>query len=385
MIEISGDGDDASLKISESFPLATQGEEPPDEPVRNSHKSVALLLVGLVLIAGFVVVMPSIPSLVRRGSNLFSQLMSSLTGNGGVNAQDNLNYTIYSPLIQNGAANISYPPDYGALANYALGLINSDRANYSLSQVTLSDSDVAQQHADSMLRYGYFSHNDTQGFKPYIRYTLLGGKGAVEENIATSYTTLPEFTSVASVENALKSLEWTMMYNDYQCCNNGHRYNILTGLHNQVSIGVAFNSTRVFFVEDFENYYIDLNFSVSSSYLVTMTGVTFTQGLSVNSVFIGYDSTPVPETPWQLNNGPHEYGYGTPAGGVLPPCAFTCNTFESGVTVYAQTWTFAPEMVSIAFSLHDFIQHYGSGVYTIYLITGANSSSAVTSISVFVK
>jgi uncharacterized protein YkwD len=372
------------MKMEESGRKSIPSEGPAAEPALKSHRTVALLLVALVLIAGWVLVMPQVPALVKDGSDLISQLASSLTGTRGVNSTGSLNYTIYSPLIQDGAANISYPPDYNVLSTYALGLINNDRANYSLGAVTLGDIDVAQQHADSMLRYGYFSHNDTQGFKPYMRYTLLGGRGAVEENIAYSYTGLPYFTSTESVEGALKSLEYTMMYNDSQCCNNGHRYNILSSLHNRVSIGVAFNSTRVYFVEDFENYYINLNFSVSSSYYFTITGAPLEAGLSANSVYIFYDSTPSPETSAQLNSGPHEYGPGSLVGGVLPPSDFARQKFEQGTTVYADTWTFAPNLVAVTFSLRDFIQLYGAGVYTVYLITGTNTTSAITSISVFV-
>jgi uncharacterized protein YkwD len=373
------------MKIDESGRRSIPSEGPAAEPVPKSHGTVALLLVALVLIAAWVLVLPQVPALVKEGSDLISRLASSLTGATGINSTESLNYTIYSPLIQNGAANISYPSDHDVLSTYALGLINNDRANYSLGAVTLSDINVAQQHADSMLRYGYFSHNDTQGFKPYMRYTLLGGRGAVEENIAYSYTGLPYFTSTASVEGALKSLEYTMMYDDSQCCNNGHRYNILSSLHNRVSIGVAFNSTRVYFVEDFENYYIDLNFSVSSSYYVTMTGTPLEAGLSANAVYVTYDRTPSPETATQLNSGPHEYGPGSLVGGVLPPCVFTCQTFEQGVTVYADTWTLAPNLVAVTFSLRDFIQSYGAGVYTVYLITGNDTSSAITSISIFVS
>lgn len=344
----------------------------------------ALLLAAIVLLAAFVLGVPYVPLVVKDASDLFSQLTSSLTRIIGANDTAGLNYTIYSPLIQNGAANVSYPSDYSILSAYVLSLVNNDRANYSLGAVTLGDSRVAQQHADSMLRYGYFSHNDTQGFKPYMRCSLLGGRGAVEENVATSYTGLPHFTSTSSVEDALKSLEHTMMYDDSQCCSNGHRDNILSGPHNRISIGVAFNSTRVFFVEDFENYYIDLNFSVSSSYYVTMTGVPLEAGFSVNAVYIFYDGTPSPETPSELNSGPHEYGLGSFAGGVLPPCNFTCQTFNQGTTVYADAWKFAPTLITVTFSLHDFIQVHGAGVYTMYLITGTDSSSAITSISVFV-
>lgn len=372
------------MKIGDSGRRSVPGEGQAAEPAPRSHGAGALLFAALVLLAAFVLAMPYMPAVVKDGSDLFSQLASSLTGKTGVNSTNGLNYTIYSPLIQNGAANISYPSDYGALSAYVLGLVNSDRANYSVGAVTLSDSNVAQQHADSMLRYGYFSHNDTQGFTPYMRYSLLGGRGAVEENIAYIYTGFPHYTSAASVEDALKSLEYSMMYNDSQCCNNGHRYNILSGLHNRISVGVAYNSTRVCFVEDFENYYIDLNFSVSSSYNVVMTGTPLKAGLSANSVLITYDRTPSPETPAQLNSGPHEYEPGSLVGGVFPPCDFACQTFVQGITVHADTWRFTPNQVAVTFSLHDFIQRYGAGVYNVYLITGTDTSSAITSISVFV-
>jgi uncharacterized protein YkwD len=373
------------MKIDENGRRSVPIEGPAAEPAPVSHGAWVLLLAALVLVAAFVVVTPQVPALVKEGSDLVSQLASSLTGATGINSTDGFNYTIYSPLIQNGAANISYPSDYGVLSAYVLSLVNSDRANYSVGAVTLSDSNVAQQHADSMLRYGYFSHNDTQGFKPYMRYSLLGGRGAVEENIAYIYTRLPHYTTTASVEDALRSLEHMMMYNDSQCCNNGHKYNILSDLHNQVSVGVAYNSTKVYFVEDFENHYIDLNFSVSSSYCVTMTGAPVEAGLSAKAVYIAYDRTPSPETPVQLNSGPHEYGPGSLVGGVLPPWDSAIQKLDQGTTVYADTWTFAPNLVAVTFSLRDFIQLYGAGVYTVYLITGNDTSSAITSISVFVS
>jgi hypothetical protein len=372
------------MKIGGRDRRSFSSEEQPAEPAPSSNRSVALLVAALVLVAAFVLVTPNLPALVKDGSGFLSHLTSPLGGQTGTNGAGGLNYTIYSPLIEKGGANISYPFDYDVLLTYALGLINTDRANNSLGAVTLSGIDVAQQHADSMLRYGYFSHNDTQGFKPYMRYTLLGGRGAVEENIATSYTNLPYFTSTASVEGALKSLEYAMMYNDSICCGNGHRYNILSSLHNQVSIGVAFNSTRVFFVEDFENYYIDINFSVSSSYYVTMTGTPLEAGLSASAVYITYDNTPTSETAAELNAGPREYGSGSLVGGVLPPCDFLCPTFQQGITIRADSWTFAGNSVDVAFSLRDFIQRYGPGVYTLFLVTGTDTSSALTSISVFV-
>jgi hypothetical protein len=217
-----------------------------------------------------------------------------------------------------------------------------------------------------------------------MRYTLLGGTGAVEENVAYASSSSQRFTSTSAVEKELKGLEWTMMYNDSICCNDGHMLNILSKLHNEVSIGVAYSSTKLYLVEDFVNYYINLNFTISKSYYVNMTGTPLTQGLSPDAVYITFDNTPVPATPAELNSGPHDYTAGLLLGGVLPPCSFGCQTFATGITVHADVWVFTGTSVSLDFSLSEFIKAYGSGVYTVYLVTGTDTSTAITSISVFV-
>jgi uncharacterized protein YkwD len=144
-----------------------------------------------------------------------------------------------APDIKGGAADITYPPDYCTLASYALQQINADRAANGTGPVSLGYNQAAQQHADSMLYYGYFSHFDTQGYKPYMRYSLLGGHGADFENIAYFSYSIDHFTSTSVVEQGIRDLEHSMVYNDSACCNNGHRYNILDHLHNIVSIGLA--------------------------------------------------------------------------------------------------------------------------------------------------
>jgi uncharacterized protein YkwD len=60
-----------------------------------------------------------------------------------------------------------------------------------VSNITLSSVNSAQQHAENMLTNGYFSHWDTNGYKPYVRYTLAGGQGAVNENIAARFSSTP--------------------------------------------------------------------------------------------------------------------------------------------------------------------------------------------------
>jgi len=399
-----------SLRISigagRSFP--TEGASASQPP--KSHRAAGLIIAALVLLTAFVLVAPYLSSVLRQSYSFLSG--SSATGPGTVtttlsNATSTAT-TASSPItsqcssvvsvkslgppdIRNGSADIAYPSDYCALASYSLGVINQDRAANGTDPVTLDYNQAAQQHADSMLYYGYFSHFDTQGFKPYMRYSLLGGRGADFENVAYYYFSIPHFQSTGSVETAIKELEYSMIYNDSSCCANGHRYNILDPLHNQVSIGVAYNSTTVYFDEEFQNNYIDLNFTVAQAsaadpYYVTLKGVPTGSFPSPSSLYVAFDNTPVATTTGQLNSAPHDYGPGSLVGGVLPRTGFfgDCGQFTSGTTVCADTWVVTSRTVDIAFPLDPFIREFGPGVYTLYLITGSSTDSAVTSICVFV-
>ena len=389
---------------------------PPEEtaaglPPHRSHRAAALILGALVLLAAFVVVVPYLSSALNKGYSIISgstaglSTVSSATVESTSATESNTSATssangcssvvtvesLAPPDISNGTADIAYPSDYCALASYALGLINQDRAANGTGGVALDYNQAAQQHADSMLYYGYFSHYDVQGYKPYMRYSLLGGEGADFENVAYFFYSVPHFLSTDAVESALQALEHSMVYNDSSCCSNGHRYNILDPLHNRVSIGVAYDGNYVYFDEEFENVYLNLNSTITGAsahtpYYVTMKGTTSQPVTAPNSIYIAYDNSPEAMTPTQLNNGPHEYDPGTLIGGVTPRDFFgECPQFSSGTTVCADSWTFELTAIDIAFSLQPFIKQYGAGVYTIYLITGASTESAITSISMFVS
>jgi uncharacterized protein YkwD len=363
-----------------------------------------MIVAALILLSAFVIAAPYLSSGLEQGYSLISGLegagsvngsASSGNPNSGFVTSTNCSAVVSvqalaSPNINGSEASIAYPTDYCALATYALGQINADRAANGAAPVSISYNRAAQQHADSMLYYGYFAHYDVQGYKPYMRYSLLGGRGADSENVAYLSYSLSHYTSTSAVEQAIQFLEHSMMYNDAACCNNGHRYNILNPLHNFVSIGVAYNSTHVFFDEEFENDYVALNFTATgptapNPYYVTMEGTPISGTPKPNSIYIGFDSAPTSQTPSQLNSDPHDYGPGTLVGGVLPPSGiFGCGQFTTGTTVCADRWTFTSNTVYISFSLEPFIKSYGPGVYTVYLITGSSTDSALTTISVFV-
>ncbi len=269
----------------------------------------------------------------------------------------------------------SQPPqsttyNHEELVNYALSLINKDRIEHGRLNVSLSEVDSGQMHADSMLTYDFFSHWDTNGYKPYMRYTLAGGKGSVAENIAWQYS-----TGHFDANEALKSLEWEMMYNDADW-DWGHRDNILNPFHNKVSVGIAYDNTNLYFVQDFENDYIAWStLSVSQNGECLMSG-SFLDTLSVESVNIYYDLIPSKLTSNQLKKAPYNGAYdaGTFVGMALP------SGWESveGITITAQTWVQTSTAFQIRFNLSPTFIAHGKGVYTLYLQPDTTEDSLTT-------
>jgi uncharacterized protein YkwD len=340
-------------------------------------------IVGAIVVAAvlaIVVAMLVLPSV--------SSITGYLSGNSGSTSTIEVNTEGSGTNSSGTTLEITYPPNYAQLANYSLNAINQDRESAGLLPVTLSPIPSAQQHADSMLVNDYFSHWDTQGYKPYMRYSILSGTGFVEENVAYESTTLPTFVTTSDVENAISSLEWQMMNNDSACCQNGHRDNILTPFHNRVSIGVAYDSTNVYFVEDFETFLTSLSTPIDQGNTVTLTGNT-SSALNPSSILIFYDPTPQPLDSLQLDTQYYgSYDQGTFLGGVVPPCSGIfgrCLQFSQGITEQASTWQTSTNAIDIQFSIENFVATSGNGVYTVYLVQGSQSNPEyLTSISIFV-
>ncbi|HVC26649.1 MAG TPA: CAP domain-containing protein [Nitrososphaerales archaeon] len=323
-----------------------------------------------------------------------------------------------NPALVGNSSKIDTPPDYGALANFTLSVINGDRASAGLALVALSSVPSGQQHADSMAYFGYFSHWDNQGYKPYMRYTLLGGTGSVSENAALNYcTTSPPDTkhpaaapcSLQSVENAINGSEWMMMNNDSTCCNNGHRANILDPLHDRVSVGVAYNSTTVYLVEDFENSYIGSESLQVSSGVVTFQGAVlpyqkgWMERPSGAEISVFYDPTPSGISVSDLNllascvqyNELSEpascqyqgaYNPGAQIFTIFPPCPPQDGCSGAANYTYAQAWqlNFNTGQFDIVFPIAVLEAAHGNGVYTFYLWPSESTPDPITSVSVFV-
>lgn len=255
-------------------------------------------------------------------------------------------------------------------ANYALQLINKDRQQYGLQNVTLSNTTSAQQHAISMLQENYFSHWDMSGLKPYMRYTLVGGRGSVTENVAyqTSSACIAFLCSGnINPTNALQTMEYNMIYNDSACCNNGHKDNILYPFHNQVSIGVAYNSSTVYFVEDFVDSYISwLNATPSFANGEMYLSGTINNSYSLSSISIGYDS-PVTNMTKQQLAATSEYNYGNQIAGVVQNSNYY---YKNLTTIVADSYATNGHNFNAKFNLQNLVKSYGPGEYTVLVWIG---------------
>lgn len=299
-----------------------------------------------------------------------------------------VNYTASTSVTEQQNYTTSVPPNATSLDTYALYLINKDRSQYGLQNVTLSSEPSAQQHSQSMLAGDYFSHWDTYGLKPYMRYTLLGGGGAVSENVAFLQSGVESCiasfcTTRGNIDpaNALQQMEYSMMYNDSICCNNGHRDNILDPNHNQVSIGIAYNASTIYFTEDFIDNYIDWQDGYPN-YINGTVSLAGTKSMQIANIEIGYDPTPVQMSPAQLDNTT-DYSYGQTIGGVV---SNNFAYYPGLTTIVASRYDTSGNDLNVQFNMHSLTQKYGAGVYTIEIwMNGTSGSFVGSTYSIFIN
>ena len=314
-------------------------------------------------------------------------------------------------------ATIDYPPDYDSMAAYTLGLINTDRQSAGAPTVELSSVPSGQQHADSLSYFGTTGHWDVQGYKPYMRYTLLGGTGYMAENVAQGYCTssqpsAPTLVSAKcttqTIENGLAAAEYQMMNDDAACCGNGHKENIVDKAHNSVSLGVAYNTTSraVYLVEDFQDSFIQNGSIQLTGTNVTISGTTnadltgWTANAAASDIVVYHDpapsAIPVSELAPSQSCDQNElkepapcqylgaYSAGTQVADVLAPCPtkYKCGT---GNFTFAATWAQDASSGSfeIVVPLAQLESTYGGGVYTFYLWPDGDLTEPITGLSVF--
>jgi uncharacterized protein YkwD len=210
------------------------------------------------------------------------------------------------------------------LREYALDKINEDRKRFGMPPVELSINNASQIHAEDIFRTGKLSHWLSNGEKPYMTYTKTGGSDSVFQNAAIGgYPSYQDCLSAPDSNctqfdpyESIDFLEYEMVYNDVECCNDGHKYNIVDPHHNRVSIGIAYNDYFLVIVQNFENNYVDLDSPISSGInndnshgtLVNITG-DVSQGYQIFGITINYDELPT-RSIYDLNKDKNYYDGG---------------------------------------------------------------------------
>jgi hypothetical protein len=289
------------------------------------------------------------------------------------------------PPIQS-SANIS------DLKQYALELINVDREEHNLPPVELSNNAAAQIHAEDVFRTKVISHWMSNGEKPYMTYTRYGGTGDVGQNVAVSANA--EYHSMCSStkflcaridpSDEIRDHQYGMMYDDEECCENGHRDNILDPNHTHVSIGIAYDDYFFAYVQNFENNYVDFEVLESDrGGYVTMEGTM--DNAEPAYVLIYYDEYPT-TTVYNRDRDRLSYDPGQHLAFVVEPlkAGYRYPPNSDYYIFEARRWSFQDDSFAIEFSLGQLIEKYVRGVYTVVLMAGPKEAEfPVTSYSIF--
>nr|MBA3750516.1 hypothetical protein [Nitrosopumilus sp.] len=187
------------------------------------------------------------------------------------------------------------------LKQYTLSKINQDRQHFGKHHVNLSLNNAAQYQAENILSTKYMSHLTTNGEKPYMLYSKLGGYGKLRQNVAVIGD--PYFYSKCisgEIEckkinpfKTLNLLEDIMVYNDAHAKWH-HRYNILDNYSTHVSLGIAYDDYSFALVQNFENNYINFSNPIvteNSDNHVKISG-TLLNNTRFHSIEIYYDNLP---------------------------------------------------------------------------------------------
>lgn len=215
------------------------------------------------------------------------------------------------------------PTDLPSLYAYALKVVNDDRKANGLNPVALSNIQSAQNHANDQLSLKYFSHWNSDGVKPYVVYTKLGGRGSVAENDDYKYSYCPTSNCIENTFDPyaeIKNGEDQMMNND-AASNWGHKKNILDPNHTHVNFGIAYDNDRFYFVQNFESNLVDWQTIKLTGSTLMLSG-TILPGYTMDSIDVFSDPSPKPLTENDLDNLPPynagHYDQGTDVGMVVP-------------------------------------------------------------------
>jgi uncharacterized protein YkwD len=275
------------------------------------------------------------------------------------------------------------------LVQHALDLINKDRADFGLSPVELNTNQAAQTHAEDVFKTKRISHWMTNGEKPYMTYTRYGGEGSVQQNVAIAGFSEEQYGECRTnilldcqrIEplSTIEELEYEMVYNDAECCNDGHRDNILDPHHTHVSIGIVYDQYYLAFVQNFENNY-GLDVQVANGQ-VRISGQLLEGELEQIGIY--YDETPT-KAAYEQNKHLLSYSAGELVSTVVEPLppGYYYEKPDGYTLIEANRWG-QGDSVNVMFNLAPAVKE--DGVYTLFAVVkdGEDMFDAI-SYSIFV-
>lgn len=279
------------------------------------------------------------------------------------------------------------------LVQSALRAINKDRETFGVSPVALSLNQAAQIHAEDVFRNKQISHWMSNGEKPYMTYTRYDGTGAVSQNVAIAGFSKTQYEECVNnilydceridPVTTIEELQYEMMYEDKECCDDGHRNNILNEYHTHVSIGIVYDEYYLAFVQNFENNY---GLQIEMRGNQAMISGQLMEG-DIRYVSILYDPPPDPAI-YEQNKRSLSYSVGQLVANVVKPLppGYYYEKPEGYSLIVAEGWDVSKDNdIHITFDLARAVSE--DGVYTISAVASEGEDQEIfeaTSHSVFV-
>ena len=279
-----------------------------------------------------------------------------------------------------------------------LYLINSERVLAQVPPLELGFNASAQQHTDSMARYGYRSHWDVYGLTPQMRYTLAGGTNRVRQNIAGPVAIpVSVETGKGNWRDAVSEMHQGFMSGPAE------RENVLDPWHRRVSLGHSCNEAECWIAQQFETDHLEfIKLPAVFGTNLEIAG-RFSEGLELDALAVWFHPHPRRLSLGQLD-ATHRYGYGQkPATFIRPPAtlesyypeSLVSYAWDTGIDPYtldphlprspapplavevahsaAVPWTTADRWIqdgsffTVEADLSEIIGAHGTGVYTVQI------------------
>ncbi len=347
--------------------LVSEDITPPKKKSVTTRKVATGIVVAIIALAGIILFLPTLADFV-------------------IQHKDNPAITILQPSTEQPR---TVPRE--ELVQHVLDRINEDRSDLGLLPVKLSSNQAAQIHAEDVFRTRQISHWTTNGEKPYMTYTQYDGEGSVQQNVAIAGFTPEQYEQCVTnilvkcekIEplSTIDQLQDEMMDNDKECCNDGHRSNILDPHHTHVSIGIVYDQYYLALVQNFENNY-GLNVDVEDSQ-IEISG-TLSDG-QLDHIAVYYDEMPS-HAAYERNKDLLSYSAGELVAVVVKPLppGYYYESLQGYNLIEADRWTVQKDSVDVVFDLANAVDD--DGTYTLFArVKNGEEMFDVTSYSVFVN